>query len=184
MEAFCLKCPINAIFKVTDLEITRLRFNARLLQCLYYISKEAGWAGNYRQSHCQRVTGLIPLIAGVPVSSPPPSQTLLLPPLLKQLHEPESESVKIHNPTAESRELLFTRITMQGAPWSRRIVAAHKPTYFAAVTILIHSTQSNMQLFSFFFFFYSLKIKSTIPCQVVISSPDSAGSKQDWRCLQ
>lgn len=34
---------------------------------------------------------------------------------------------------------------MQGAPWSRRIVAAHKPTSFAAVAIFIHSTKGNMQ---------------------------------------
>lgn len=79
VEALCLKCPINAVVKVTDLEITPLRFNARLLQCLQYVFEVAGWAGGYRLSNCQKVTGLIPLIASVPMLSPPPSGTLLLP---------------------------------------------------------------------------------------------------------
>lgn len=45
---------------------------------LQYVFDEAGWAGGYRLSHCQRVTGLIPLIANVAALSPPPSETLLL----------------------------------------------------------------------------------------------------------
>ncbi len=37
VEALCLKCPINAVVKVTDLEITPPCFNARLHQCLLYV---------------------------------------------------------------------------------------------------------------------------------------------------
>lgn len=118
-------------------------------------------------------TGLIPLIAGVPVLSTPPSQTLLLPLLLKQLHEPESESVKIYNPTAESTELLFTRITIQSAPWSRRIVAVHKPTTFSAVAILTYNTKQHATLS-----FCSLEIFSNKPVQVVNLSTDLADSEQ------
>lgn len=79
VEALCLKCLINVVVKVADLEITRLRFNARLLQCLQCVFEVAVWAGGYRLSLCQKVTGWFPLIASVPMLSLPPSETLPLP---------------------------------------------------------------------------------------------------------
>lgn len=41
MEALCLKCPINTVVRVTDLEVTHPRFNARLRQCLRDVFDEA-----------------------------------------------------------------------------------------------------------------------------------------------
>lgn len=45
--------------------------------CCMFFFEVAGWAGRYRLSNCQKVTGLIPLIVGVEPASlrdvaPPP----------------------------------------------------------------------------------------------------------------